>query len=190
MDLDLDAILTPGRKRKRLDAQVTRALENSDLETLKEERGVEPQSIQRVSHRHHNLARMLAEGKTDAEAAVLCGYTQSRVSILKRSDAFKDLLLFYKKERDDSFRELYDKLAGLAGDAADELALRLEDEPEEISTTQLMELVKLGADRTGYGPTHKQETTVNVNLAEKLALARKRAETPIIDITPIPEDDA
>jgi hypothetical protein len=83
-------------------------------------------------------------------------------------------MAFYRDEKDRAFRSVNEKLAGITSDALDELQTRLEDEPEKLSVGQLMQLIQLGADRTGNGPSSTQTLNVNDNAAEKLRIARER----------------
>lgn len=142
---------------------------------LQEEKGSKPSALKRLSERHHALARNLASGMSPSEAAVICGYALSRVSILQDDPAFQELLAFYRQDVELAYRDLHTRLSGLALDAADELADRLEENPETISVGQLMEVVKLGADRTGFGPqSSSTNLNVNVDLASRLQAARER----------------
>jgi len=189
MDLNLDiaAMTRPGRKPAPLHAHVVRELESADLAALAAPRNTEPAELKRLSERHHALARSLASGMSEAEAAALTGYDLSRVSNLKRSPAFQELLALYRDRRDAEFAEMHAMLAGLSKDAALELRTRLEDSPGEITLPQLLDILKMGADRTGFGPTSKQETTVRVDLSTRLEAARTRAriaQGDIIDVTP------
>lgn len=188
LDLDISAIMAPGRKPAPLSAVVTRELTLDDIQALAAPRGTSPPELKKLSERHHALARALASGLSEAEAAALTGYDSSRVSILKSSPAFQELLELYRDRKDAEFAEMHAMLAGLSKDAALEIRMRLEEQPDQLSVGQLMELLKLGADRTGFGPTSKQETTVRVDLGARLDAARKRAlaaqRPDIIDITP------
>src|SRR5687768_16258292 len=94
LDLDLDIAATDfiGRKARSVTAEVTRELTRSDLALLKTERGVQPSHIQRLSERHHALARCLASGLSVADACAITGYTPSRVSILKGDPSFEELI--------------------------------------------------------------------------------------------------
>ena len=174
MDLSAEIFRTRGRAAKPVVAAVVRELEQSDVVLLATERGVKPSAIKRITERHHALARILAAGTMpEGEAATLCGYSISRVSILKNDPAFKELLDFYKEDAQRPFRDLHIRLSGLAMDAVEELSVRLEEKPEEVTTGQLMEMTKLGADRTGFGPS-STSVNVNVDLANRLEAARKR----------------
>lgn len=170
-------IQTVGRPRKRIEYEVLGELTLEDLEGLGVEKGLKSLSpVKRISDRHHALARCIASGVTDFEASVVTGYCLGRIRGLKQDPAFKELVTFYRGAVIEKFADLHERLAGLAVDAADLLRDRMEDSPEEISTGQLTELVKMGADRTGHGPSN---TTVNVNigLASRLEAARKRVLT-------------
>lgn len=173
MDLSGELFRTRGRAPKPIAAAVVRELEPSDLVLLGEEKGSKPSAIKRVTERHHALARNIASGMPISEAGMLQGYSLSRVSILQSDPAFKELLEFYREDAQRPYRDLHIRLSGLALDAAEELSNRLEEEPEKVSIGQLMELTKMGADRTGHGPQSSQ-LNVNVDLAGRLEAARRR----------------
>lgn len=175
MDLDFESLRTTGRARKAITAEVIRPLDRTDLALCGTEKGSKASPLKRISERHHALARNLASGMPEGEAAIVCGYDLSRVSILKADPTFQELIVFYRKDVQNAYRGLHDRLFGLAMDAADELAARLEETPDTVSVGQLLEITKMGADRTGFGP-QSQTTNVNVNvdLASRLEAARKR----------------
>jgi hypothetical protein len=180
VELNAELFRTKGRAPKPVVAAVVRELDRGDLALLSQERGTKPSAVKRLTERHHALARNLASGMPIGEAAIFQGYTISRVSILQNDPAFKELLAFYREDAQRPYRDLHNRLSGLATDAAEELAARLEDDMQteevkdkKISVGQLMEIAKMGADRTGFGP---QTTALNVNvdLAGRLEAARKR----------------
>jgi hypothetical protein len=179
MDLSAEIFRTRGRAPKPISAAVVRELDSADMILLSTEKGSTPSAIKRITDRHHALARCLAGGMAEGDAAVLQGYTISRVSILKSDPAFKELLQFYREDALRPYRDLHIRLSGLATDATVllqeklEADLELEVEDRKVPVNQLMELTKMGADRTGFGP---QATNVNVNvdLAGRLEAARKR----------------
>lgn len=186
MDLNLDILTAPGRKPAPLTAEVSRELREEDLGLI----GTmvqEAPKLQRITDRHHALAKMLAAGMSEGEAAAFTGLTPARVSVLKASPAFKELLAIYRDAADAQYAELHAQLAGMSKDSIVELRNRLEDEPEKISIGQLLEMAKIGADRSGFGPSVKQEQTINVNLSARLESARKRA-LELRDITPESEE--
>lgn len=183
MELDLDIIRTRGRAARPIIATVVRELGAEDLALLFLEKGSEPTALKRLSDRHHALARNLASGMGAGEAGTICGYVASRVSILQTDPAFRELIEFYRRsEVLPQYRDLHQRLSGLALDAAEELADRLETEPEKVSVGQLMEITKMGADRTGFGPqTSQTNLNINVDLAGRLQRARERVAQRVIE---------
>ena len=168
----LDIFRTTGRAPN-LSATVMRPLVQADLALLAEEKGSKPSAIKRLSDRHHALARNLAAGMGESEAAIIVGLTLSRVSILKNDPAFTELLEFYRADVTRVYRDMHEKLHGVATTALNILEERLEDEPDSVSIPQLLEITKMGADRSGHGP---QTTSLNINvdMAARLEAARKR----------------
>jgi hypothetical protein len=175
MELDHAVFRTRGRAQREVVATTVRELEGGDLQLLGAEKGSEPSALKRLSDRHHALARNLASGMGAGEAGLVCGYVASRVSILQTDPAFRELIEFYRRDVTAQYRDLHQRLSGLALDAAEELADRLETEPEKVSIGQLMEITKMGSDRTGHGPqTSTTNLNVNVDLAGRLQRARER----------------
>lgn len=185
MDLFLETPRTRGRAARPVAATAVKELTREDLAMLGAERGTQAPPIKRLRERHHALARALAGGMSDTEAALITGYDISRVSILKSDPTFRELLEFYRENVDAQYAQLHEVLAGLSVDAAEHLRERLEEQPEDVSIGQLVEIVKMAADRTGHGP---QSSSVNVsihaNLADRLEAARRRAAHRLVDVTP------
>lgn len=180
----------PGRRNAEITAEVVRDLTAADMELLRGERGIQPIPITRLRERHHTVARLIAEGRKAVEVAAITGMTQSRISILQSDPTFKELVIFYRGEVEARYVEMHDTLAGLSIDAAVKLREKLEASDEEggdqLSIAQLIELTKLGADRTGHGPSSSTTVNVNVGLASRLEEARKRVaeRRKMIDVTP------
>lgn len=180
MTLGLD-IATIGRKEIPIEWEIARPLSISDLDSLREERQEQKakplSAVKRLSERHRNLARVLAAGKPDWEAAIITGYTPSRISILKSDPAMRHLISHYQEDRDIAYQTVYEKAAALSSDIIDELADRLEnpDEDNVLSNGQLLEAFKALADRSGNGPSSTVESNVNVSISDRLQAARKRA---------------
>lgn len=170
-----------GRAAMPLAVEYVRPLTAGDLEMLAQDRGVQKpktlSSLTMLSERHRNLARLLAMGKSDWECSVITGYTQSRISILKSDPAMRNLIKHYSEEKDIVYVQAHEKMAQVVSTALDVLQERLED-PEavaEMSTGQLLSIIETSADRSGLGPSSKSEVQVNVNIADRLEAARKRA---------------
>lgn len=174
-----DVFRIMGRAAKPMSAVQVRELDETDIMLLQEEKGTRPPPLKRLSERHHALARCLASGMAEGDAAITCGYVLSRVSILKADPAFQELLVFYRQSVEAKYLDMHGVLAGLSLDAATELRERLEADMQAdektLSTGQLIELTKLGADRTGFGPQSSQ-VNVNVDLAGRLQAARERVQ--------------
>jgi len=102
----------------------------------------------RLRHSHHMLARVLAEGKSNVEAAALTGYAPSTISALKADPAFQELLAYYDAQVTDLFASIQDRIGALGVSFLDELQHRLEDTPEAFSITQLRQLAESLLDRS------------------------------------------
>lgn len=175
---DLDIFRSNGRAAKPVSVALGRELTPADLAMLNVERGTTAPPLKRLAARHHALAKLLASGVKPGTAAVMVGMSGSRVSILQADPGFQELLVFYRENVDAQYEELHSKLAGMSADALETLRERLETAPEDISVGQLMELVKLGADRTGHGPqSSSTQVNVNINVADRLKAARERVKT-------------
>lgn len=173
-DLGFDIHLG-GRAAKQLHAEIVRELTLSDLALLSTERGIQPSHVQRITDRHHALARCLASGMSATEAGLCTGYTASRISVLRGDPAFEELISFYRADRGAEVLDLQAKFTALAKDATTEIQERLELEPASFGLDQLLDTVKLAADRSGNGPQSKiTNLNVNVNLGDRMKAARER----------------
>lgn len=174
MDLGLE-IRTTGRRSVPLVIDVIGDVEMEDLQVLDLPRESVAPTLKRLSDRHHALARALASGLSERDAAITCGYSSSAVSILKTDPAFKELLEFYRDRAGEAFETTSAKLAALTNEALSLLIEKMENDPESLTVSQLHDLAKLGADRSGYGPQSSQTNlNLNVGVAERLNEARKR----------------
>jgi hypothetical protein len=186
MNLESQVFRTTGRARRDVVAAQVRELDAADLVLLGDEKGSKPTPLKRLGERHHALARCLASGMSPSNAAISCGYSPSRVSILQDDPAFRELLEFYRADVTDKYLDMHGVLAGLSIDAAMELRERLEEdmgaEDKKLTVGQLVELTKLGADRTGFGPQSSQ-LNVNVDMADRLQAARERVAQRKIEAT-------
>lgn len=178
---------TTGRAAKTASVAFEKEITQEDLDSLLSERGVAAPQIVTLRERHHFLARLIAEGKKPAEAASLARYSSSRVSILCADPAFMELVEHYRGVLAHEFVDFNKQLAQLGVDAAVLLQERMEDTPDEVSTSALMQLVTISADRTGHGPSQKTEVNIRVGLADRLAQARLRTNQ-LRDVTPQEEE--
>lgn len=185
MDLGLEYIPLNGRKMKQRLVNVVRDLEPDDLDKLEEERGVQKYipKVRRLSERHRNLARVIAAGKTTAEASAITGYAAAYICILNGDPAFKELVNVFRQNRDIIYEQVHEKIAGISDLAADILRDKLEEDDTKVSYPVLLDIMKAAADRSGNGPS-STNVSVNVNLADRLEAARKRITNRVIDVTP------
>lgn len=187
MSLGLDAFVPP-------DELITdvRPLRPADLvqvvATKRPSTGRPESAVKRLSARHRLAARLIAEGKSNIEVANICGYTPQNIVILKQAPAMQDLIKHFQEEADVVYRSVNERLSEVAGEALDLLMDKIENDPEAVSLNQAIELVKLGADRTGNGPQRSQNVNVTVDIADRLQAARNRVAEykarQIIDVTP------
>jgi hypothetical protein len=183
---DEPPVRTIGRAAKPVSAVVRRELGPDDIRELSVERATPAKPLERIGQRHHALARLIAQGTPDWEAAAITGYTQSSISILKVDPTFKDLLKFYADSVDAQYVDLHSAMAGVALDAVMEIQTRLEENGDKIPIRELRELAATFADRTGHGPSSTSKVDVNVNIGAKMEEARRRIEErrKMIDVTP------
>lgn len=148
LGLNIVDLSGPGRPAKPLEAVTIGELTAADLElAAMTERHSQPPAIKRITDRHHALARLLAAGTPEGEAAMILNFDNSRVSILKQSPAFQELLALYRSEVDREFATTLDHMAGLSRDALLELRERLEDAPEKFSNRELLAVITDMTDR-------------------------------------------
>jgi hypothetical protein len=142
-------------------AEYSRDLTKADIAALSANRGIKPKSLVRIHASHHSLARCLASGMKQSQAALVTGYAQGRISILMADPAFQALVEDYKAEAKSIFADLAERMNDMSLDAIELLQERLNDSPESFSIPVLLDVVKTFADRTGHGPG--QEVTLKVD---------------------------
>lgn len=174
---------TTGRATKGISAEFERELDMGDVAALLGEKGVAAPQIVQLRERHHALARLIAEGRRPGEAAILCRYSQSRMSILLSDPAFRELVAHYQGLVNEEFVDFQAKLSELALDAALIMQSRMEDAPDDLSDALVLQIIQVGADRTGHGPSQKIEHNHKVGLAERLNSATARIAASR-DVTP------
>lgn len=177
-----------GRASKDVTAAITRELGEEDLAWIQEERATPPNPVKALRERHHHLARLLAEGATEAQASAITEYTLSRISVLKADHSFQQLIEYYRGQVVEKYLGVHEKMSAASSTALSIILDRMEEDPEKVSLNQAIEIAKMGADRTGHGPSSTQQVNVNVGFAEKLEAARRRVASRTLDLTPIKED--
>lgn len=142
-------------------------------------RGAASVTTDTVRVRHHAIARLLAAGRKKSEIAELMGASPATLSVLERSPAFQALTLEYMNLMDKAAVESHTRLKILGNLGMDELTERLASKPGSIKTSEVLEIVKVAADRTGMGPTSKQVTlNGRISPADLRAIKAAQVGTP------------
>lgn len=185
MDLDsiIDSVVPPhsrGRRAVEVQTTVRRQLNPADIEQLwlqpEGALGSTTPPIQKIRFQHHSLARLLAEGRPDAECALITGYSPSRISILKRDPAVMELISHYKEMVTEVFVNVHERLAALGLNTIEELMERLDTDPDSFSVRELKEVAELTLDRSGYGPQSKVHHTGAIAVLDASHVARIKQE--------------
>lgn len=149
LKLNIDHSLGPGRRALPVSFEVAREVGESDLHLVAtQDVGSTPSPLQRITDRHHQLARLLASGTPESEASLICGYDPSRISNLKKSPAFQELLALYRKGAEQKWASTVERMAGVARDALEELSSRLEENPAKFTNMELAKITTELSDRT------------------------------------------
>lgn len=149
LNLNIDKLAGPGRALKPVEVELVREITEADLELMAvKPAGSTPPPLKRITDRHHSLARLLAAGNSEADAGYITGYDASRISVLKNSPAFQELLELYREEAKREFTSVLEHMAGISRDAVLELRERLEDTPERFTNNELLKLTVDFTDRT------------------------------------------
>ncbi len=149
LGLNITEFRGAGRPAQPLTAHLDRELSEADMALLATTRGSsEISDLKRITDRHHSLARLLASGMKEGDAAFTVGLTPSRVSVLTASPAFQELLDLYRNEVQLEFSTVLEHMAGLSRDALLELRERLETDSDKFSNRELMSLVTELTDRS------------------------------------------
>lgn len=115
----------------------------------------------RIRARHHAIARLLAAGNTPAQIAELLNCSAQTVRNLERSPAFAALLAEYMGMMDAAAVDQKMRLVALSGVATDALTDRIINSPGDFKPQELVEVAKMGLDRTGFGPSSTSKVTLN-----------------------------
>ncbi len=134
---------------------------------------------EKVRIRHHAIARLMAAGKKRSEVSEIIGVSSATLAILERSPAFQALLLEYMNMLDAEAVDAFQRLQIVGNLGIDELTDRITTRPTTFKNSEVLELVKLAADRTGLGPTTKQ-VTLNGRLSPADIRAVKAAR-PVVE---------
>jgi hypothetical protein len=107
---------------------------------------------------HHQAARLIATGMTQEEVSLHTGLCSSRLSILKQDPTFSGLVQFYTQAEGERFASVRDRMVQLGLTTAEALMERVIENPEEISTKDLTDILRSTLDRGGHAPVTKSES--------------------------------
>lgn len=168
--MDLDKLMNQTLpKNPPLFAEVRRELTAEDIELSNMLRGkgdTQAPQIKQLREGHHRVARLLATGLKAVEVSAITGYTQCRISILKKDPAFSELLEFYREREDARTIDIQEMLGDLSATGLTILRERLEEDPDSISHKTLLDIAQLSLDRTGHGPVTKS-ANISVMLSQE-----------------------
>lgn len=177
--------LRGGRAPRRVSWEVVRPVRvPDDLPLLSERAPAARQSLKTIRHTHHQLARLVASGVDDAESSLITGYSPSYISRIKSDPSFESLLAYYHEQKEAIFVDVTERMRQLGLATLDELQNRLEDEPDEWSRRELMELAELMLVKPAAARTNLNVAApiapVSVNV--KFVTAQPREPVPITGI--------
>lgn len=184
-----------GKAAGPLSMVLLRSLTDADLEVLANPptKGIGGGELKRLRTSHHHLARLLAEGCKPGECSAITGYSPSRVSVLQADPAMQELIAYYKEQVNAKYLDVHERLAVLGGSAIDEIKERMEENPGDISTGQLLAIAEFSFDRSVAPPKGGKSAVgvsvagaISVNLNFNTALPQAAAAAPgqMLDITP------
>lgn len=186
-----------GKRATPIVLEYVRDLNEGDLEMILNPppKGIETSPLMKLRNTHHQLARLMAEGRPQAECSLITGYCPSRISILKNDPAFKELVAYYQTQAEAVYLNVHERLAALGMSTIEELQERLESDPERFTNKELMDLGELLLDRTvappkgvkGSSPTSgdtpSQTLVVNFIQAQAKELPQLSRDGEILPIT-------
>lgn len=118
-------------------------------------------ALARISAPHHMLAKLIADGKPDAEVSAITGYGLSRIKTLRLDPAFSELVSHYEAEAVRANADVQAQILNIGLTASQLLQEQLETEPESFTRKELLELSTKMFDRAGHGPTSKTQISIN-----------------------------
>lgn len=173
--------LTPGRALVEADAD---AIAEGGVAAI-----VSP--LTRLRHTHHELARLIAEGRPGVEVSAITGKSQSWISTLRSDPAFAELVAYYASQKDAVYLDVHARLAGLGTDAVNELQHRLDTDPDRLTAREVLEIAEMALDRSvapaksaGPGSGTANGTAVAVNVTFVTSGEAEDATPAVVDLAP------
>jgi hypothetical protein len=143
-----------------------------------------PHDLKKLREKHHCVARLIAGGMQQRMVATISGYSESYLSILLNGPAMQELVEMYRIQQGASAQLIVEKLQTVGMTAVEKLADKIET--DSLNNNELIQVAKLGLDRSNHGPSSKSHV-VNENhqidharIAELNADARRRSSDHIV----------
>lgn len=152
-EFDLGSARGGAKLASPMEIEIVRPLNEGDLEALRAPQalGAKPALVKELRSHHHQIAQLLAAGRDLSEVALSTGYSISYLSSLQNQDpAFAELIEVYREERALVFVDLAERQKALGVATLEELASRLETDPNGWTKKELMALAELCG--VGQGP--------------------------------------
>lgn len=109
-----------------------------------------------LRHSHHLLAWAIAQGKTGTEISLVTGYSPGRISVLKDSPAFQELIAYYETQAEAVDLDIRARITAMGLDFAQELHERLLDKPGSFTNNEALAVATELLDRgLGSAPGKK-----------------------------------
>lgn len=168
-----------GRVQRRVKWQVVRTLRlPDDLPLLFEKRPTRRRNLKQVRHSHHQLARLLATGVPHEEASLITGYSPTYISVIKDDPTFVGLIDYYDTQREQIFVDVIERMRTLGLSTLDELQHRLDEEPDEWSRRELMEMAELMLVKPAAARTPLQVTAAAAPVAVNIRFVTAQHDEP------------
>lgn len=182
----MDQVLRPVPMREPVRVLSVRPLTREDLGALAVPA---PRiDIKAIRESHHAVARLLVSGLTNIAVAERTGYSLNRITQLRGSPAFQELMATYRGKVDETWLASHDEVYSTIGRATAKAWRQVEEQLDDADETNeklplktLLAVAADGSDRVGY---MKRSTNLNANIdfAKHLEAAIRRSKEPkIID---------
>lgn len=187
MDLsDLNIPLELSRVKRVVTCQVEGIVEIGDLRRLagvaamgeptnQAPKGGNSGDLSRIKEKHHTVARLMASGMQQGLVATIAGYTESYLSVLLGAPAMSELIGYYRAQHSNAAEVIAERLRHVSMGAVEKLSEKM-DSDDGLNANELLQLAKLGLDRSGHGPQSKQQISTETHLIDHAELKRLNRE--------------
>lgn len=146
-----------------------------------------PSMMEAFRESHHAIARMYAAGLSDMLVSRTTGYSMRRLSIIRNTPAFEELVAYYSEIAAESWKDhmdVYNYYLHFNRIAAErhitETIEDLEDRGERLPVLTANKISIDRADRTGYSKTSKVDVKIDFGTALDRAIVKSN-EAKVIE---------